>query len=87
MAKFRRYSPYNNMLVRTQNPSCTHYATESDWERRFKRGLKEDARSMLILAPMHPVMLVYDLDQSLAAGRPNCWRRSRASKGNCRRAA
>jgi len=31
---------------------------------RFGRALKEDARPMLILAPMHPVMLVYDLDQT-----------------------
>jgi hypothetical protein len=52
------------MLVRIQNPSCSFYATETDWVRRFERHLKEDARPMLILAPMHPVMLVYDLDQT-----------------------
>jgi hypothetical protein len=62
MAKFRRYSPYNNMLVRTQNPSCGFYATERDWQDRFRRGVKLDARPMLILAPMSPVMLVFDLD-------------------------
>ena len=64
MARFREYAPYNNMLVRTQNPSCGFYATEKDWHERFGRTLKEDARPMLILAPMHPVMLVYDLDQT-----------------------
>ncbi len=64
MAKFRRYSPYNNMLVRTQNPSCGFYATERDWAERFKRSVKLDARPMLILAPMSPVMLVFDLDQT-----------------------
>lgn len=64
MASFRDYAPYNNMLVRVQNPSCNFYATESDWKRRFDRHLKEDARPMLILAPMHPVMLVYELDQT-----------------------
>ena len=68
MAKFREYAPYNNMLVRTQNPSCGFYATEKDWRERFGRTLKEDAKPMLILAPMHPVMLVYDLDQT--AGPP-----------------
>ncbi|OZM56886.1 hypothetical protein CIB95_08940 [Lottiidibacillus patelloidae] len=62
MGKFRRYSPYNNMLVKIQNPHCSFYATKHDWENRFKRNLKEDAKPMLILAPMHPVMLVYDLD-------------------------
>jgi hypothetical protein len=52
------------MLVRVQNPTCSFYATEADWKNRFKRKIKEDGRPMLILAPMHPVMLVYDLDQT-----------------------
>jgi hypothetical protein len=64
MARFRDYAPYNNMLVRTQNPTCSFYATERDWFNRFGRNLKEDARPMLILAPMHPVMLVYALDET-----------------------
>ena len=64
MGSFRDYAPFNNMLVRLQNPACSFYATEPDWERRFERRLKEDAQPMLILAPMHPVMLVYDLDQT-----------------------
>jgi len=64
IGQFRGYAPYNNMLVRIQNPSCGYYATAKDWRERFGRVLKEDARPMLILAPMHPVMLVYDLDQT-----------------------
>ena len=64
MARFRDYSPFNNMLVKLQNPSCGFYATAKDWWHRHERQLKEDARPMLILAPMHPVMLVYDQDQT-----------------------
>ena len=64
MANFREYAPFNNMLVKLQNPSCSFFATQNDWYRRFGRRLKEDARPMLILAPMHPVMLVYDLDST-----------------------
>jgi hypothetical protein len=64
MARFRDYAPYNNMLVRIQNPTCSFYATERDWRDRLGRNLKEDARPMLILAPMHPVMLVYALDET-----------------------
>jgi hypothetical protein len=64
MGRFRDYAPYNNMLVRVQNPSCGFYATAKDWHKRFGRSIKEDARPMLILAPMHPVMVVYDLDQT-----------------------
>lgn len=64
VGRFRDYAPYNNMLVRVQNPSCAFFATAKDWRGRFRRDLKEDARPMLILAPMHPVMLVYDIDQT-----------------------
>ena len=64
MANFREYAPFNNMLVKLQNPSCAFFATQSDWHGRFDRRLKEDARPMLILAPMHPVMLVYDIDST-----------------------
>jgi hypothetical protein len=70
MAGFRDYAPYNNMLVRVQNPTCSFYATESDWKKRFERELKEDARPMLILAPMHPVMLVYELEQTTGGKLP-----------------
>ena len=70
MGRFRDYAPYNNMLVRIQNPTCSFYATASDWQKRFGRTLIEDARPMLILAPMHPVMLVYDLDQTEGTDLP-----------------
>ena len=70
IGRFRDYAPYNNMLVRVQNPSCGFYATAKDWEERFQRCIKEDARPLLILAPMHPVMLVYDLDQTEGAELP-----------------
>jgi hypothetical protein len=63
-ARFRHYAPYNNMLVKLQKPSCVFYATARDWKARFERDVKEDARPLLILAPMHPVMLVYDLDDT-----------------------
>jgi hypothetical protein len=72
--RFRDYAAYNNMLVQVQNPSCAYYASEKDWYERFGRGIKEDARPMLILAPMHPVMLVYDLDQTQAGScQPSCF--------------
>ena len=64
VANFRRYAPYNNFLVRLQNPLCSFYATEKDWFERFHRGVKDDASPMLILAPNTPVLLVYDLDST-----------------------
>lgn len=70
MGRFREYAPFNNMLVRLQNPACSFFATEKNWRKKFHASLKEDARPMLILAPMHPVMLVYDLDQTEGAPLP-----------------
>ncbi|MCE9520628.1 MAG: hypothetical protein K8R87_13880 [Verrucomicrobia bacterium] len=64
MAQFRDYAPFNNMLVKVQNPACGFFATQKDWRIRFGRYPIEDARPMLILAPMRPVMLVYDVDQT-----------------------
>ncbi len=70
MGKFREYAPFNNMLVRLQNPACSFFATDSHWRKKFRASLKEDARPMVILAPMSPVMLVYDLDQVTGAPLP-----------------
>ncbi len=70
MANFRDYAPFNNMLVKLQKPSCSFFATQTDWHKRFGRRLNEDARPMLILAPMHPVMLVYDLDSTEGPALP-----------------
>lgn len=64
MARFKEYAPYNNMLVRLQNPGCSFFATETDWRNRFGRAVKEDARPMLILAPMCPLICVYDVEQT-----------------------
>jgi hypothetical protein len=61
VARFRPYSPYNNMLVYLQRPDATFWARALDWEREFGRKVKEDARPMLILAPMTPILLVYDV--------------------------
>lgn len=64
LARFRDYSPFNNLLVWTQRPGCSLFATESKWQKKFRRRIVEDARPMVILAPRTPVLLVYDLDQT-----------------------
>ncbi len=71
MGRFRDYAPYNVMLVRLQNPSCSFFATEKDWRVRHQRRLIDNARPMIILAPMHPVLLVYDLDQTFGPALPS----------------
>ena len=61
VSKLPRYSPYNNLLVYIQNPHTTFCATETRWIKDFQRSVKKDARPLLILAPMTPVILVYDV--------------------------
>ena len=60
-SKLREYSPYNNMLVYLQRPDATHWATASHWRKKFNRKVKDDARPLIMLQPMGPVMLVYDI--------------------------
>lgn len=80
-AKFRDYAPFNNLLVKVQRPSCSYYATEKHWLQAFQRQVKEDARPILILAPMHPVMLVYDLDDTNGPPLPDKLRNFAATQG------
>jgi hypothetical protein len=61
VARFRDYSPFNNMLVYAQNPLTTYFATASHWRKAFGRSVQEEARGMLILAPRTPVLMVYDI--------------------------
>jgi len=68
--KFRQYSLFNNALVYLQNPEVTYYATTNHWGRAFNRWVKPDARPMVILAPMTPVLFVYDMDDTDGAPVP-----------------
>lgn len=61
IASFHHYSRYNTMLVYLQNEAVTFFGGKSFWKKRFERGVKKDARPYVILAPMGPVMLVYDV--------------------------
>jgi len=81
ITKFRQYSIFNNKLVFTQNPNVTYYATAKHWRKQFKRAVKEDARPMVILAPMHPVLFVYDLEDTVGP-LPKYWDKPFATKGD-----
>lgn len=61
LARFRHYSYYNTMLVHIQNPEVEFFGGKSFWRKRFNRTVQKGAKPYLILAPMSPVMLVYDL--------------------------
>lgn len=71
ITKFRRYSPYNAFLLHVQNPKVSFVATPSVWRKEFHRKIKPEARTLLILAPMHPILFVYDLADTEGAPIPN----------------
>lgn len=68
--KFKEYKPFNNLLVYLQNPQCEYFATAKDWKKRFKRTIKPHARPLVILAPMTPVLFVYDIDATIGDTLP-----------------
>ena len=61
ITRFPKYSPFNCVLLYTQNSSVSHVATAGSWKRRFNRRLKHNARPLVILAPMSPIRFVYDV--------------------------
>lgn len=55
------YSPLNAFLIHLQDPAATRVATARTWARKYQRRLLPEARPMAILAPMSPVLFVYDI--------------------------
>lgn len=68
ISRFRKYSPYNCVLLYTQNPAISYVATATQWQRRFHRVPKYDARPLIIIAPGGPVVFVYDLKDTEGPG-------------------
>ena len=59
--RLREFAPFNAMLLHIQKPGLTHAATARDWQERFGRAPKMDARPLLILRVMGPVDFVFDI--------------------------
>ena len=61
ISRFPQYSALNGCLLYIQNPHATDVATAGVWERRFGRKPRPEARPLVILAPMAPVLFLFDL--------------------------
>jgi hypothetical protein len=61
ISRFPHYSPLNTFLLYTQNPSATLVATAGTWMKIHNRRPTSGARPLIILAPMSPVVFVYDI--------------------------
>ena len=61
IARFRNYSAFNGLLLYMQDSSATYVATARTWAKKFRRQIRENARPLVILAPMAPIRFVFDI--------------------------
>ena len=64
IARFPNYSAFNSFLLFLQDATVSYVATARTWVRKFRRRPKPQARPLIILAPMAPVIFVYDIRQT-----------------------
>ncbi len=62
--KFRKMAPYNAMLLHIQRPGSIYVASADDWETRFNRSVKPEARPLVLLKPFGPVKFVFDVQDT-----------------------
>lgn len=65
VANFRLYAPYNAMLVHLQMTGAKYVCSPLDWMVKFRRKIKSNARPLVILQPMGPVMYVFDVTDTI----------------------
>lgn len=68
VAGFRRYSAFNAMLVYVQMPGAKYVLPAKRWFREFGRLPIPDAQPLVMLQPMTPIMLGFDVSQT--CGQP-----------------
>jgi len=64
IASFRAYAPFNAMLVHVQMPGARYVAPAHRWASEYCRRIRPDARPLVILQPMGPVMFVFDVSDT-----------------------
>jgi hypothetical protein len=71
IARFPGYSAFNGLLLYIQNSSATFVATARSWKQKFGRRPKFDARPIAILAPMAPILFVFDIQDTEGPAMPS----------------
>ena len=65
VGRFRFYSPFNAMLIYTQMPERLRFVcTAGKWRKEYHREIRIDARPIVILQPMGPVLFVFDVSDT-----------------------
>lgn len=60
IARFRFYSPFNEMSIHIQMPGANVVCTALKWQRDYHREIKLGARPIVILQPMGQILFVFD---------------------------
>jgi hypothetical protein len=63
--RFRKYAPFNAMLLHVQLPGASFVATASRWLSEYGRQVQATGRPLVILQPMGPVMFVFDVSDTV----------------------
>ncbi|SFF52649.1 Reverse transcriptase (RNA-dependent DNA polymerase) [Actinacidiphila alni] len=71
VGRFKRYAPFNAMVVHIQRPGARYVLPSSEWRSKYRRVLKPGAQPLLIFQPRGPYMLVYDVGDTEAL--PGAW--------------
>jgi len=64
LCKFKRYSPFNGMLVHIQKSGSTYVARPDVWLNKYERVITPDAQPLMMLRPGGPVMFVFDVSDT-----------------------
>jgi len=62
--RFRHLAPYNAMLVETQRPGAMYVLSEKEWFRKYDRGIKPNARPVIVLVPFGPVDFLFEINDT-----------------------
>lgn len=60
-ARFKELSPYNALMVKTQMPAARYVLTKKQWEERYHRVPKRNARPLVILKKFGPISYVFEI--------------------------
>ena len=64
VARFRRYSAFNAMLVHIQMPGARYVLPAKRWAKEYGRLPKRSAQPLVMLQPMSPIMFGFDVGQT-----------------------
>ena len=70
ISRFPNYSAFNGLLLYLQNPSATYVATARTWAQKYSRKPKPNAQPLVILAPMAPILFLFDIQDTEGAAVP-----------------